>query len=224
MPDASDSAANPYAPPSAAPKKAPAAVAYRLVQGGLAAYALFELASIPIVWRTHQLLELSSELGSVGVGGDLQSAQAADRAFNAMAGIFYGLRAIAEIGMVLAFVAGLVWLYKVWASVARRRKRPTMRPGAVVLWCLVPLYGYWRVFGFLTELARRNRVSEDAAGIRRWWFVTAAYLLLHAFVTQFPRLGAPEIADSLLAAASALLGMRMVAALQRGQADHARSL
>jgi hypothetical protein len=184
-------------------------------------YALFELVSIPFAWSAGALLTHSVELAGLGVGGDVASAQAADKAFSTMAGLFHMLRAVADIGLVLAFVAGLVWLHRAWTLASKGRKPPTVGAGAVVLWSLVPLYGYWRLLGFLQELARRNGVAEKTAGIQRWWFVTAAHVALRLLVVAVPRYGAPEVADSIVAAASALLGMRMLAVLQRGQSERA---
>jgi len=62
------------------------------------------------------------------------------------------LRGIAEVGLVVAFVAGLVWLHQAWAISRSRTKKPTPSPGAVVLWTLVPLWGLWRLHGFILQI------------------------------------------------------------------------
>jgi hypothetical protein len=215
MPEAGDNAANPYAPPSAV-SKAPGSIAYHMVRIGLVVYAFFELTSIPLVWRAHALLERSVDLHLVGVGADADSAQAAERAFHTGAAAFHASRALAELGMILAFAAGLVWLYKAWAALASRgRKTAKTSARAVVLWTLVPLYGYWRLYGFLLDIARRDQTGVSAARVGRWWLVMAASIVVRLGVIAAPQLGVFETVDALLAAAAAFLGMRMLAPLQR---------
>lgn len=201
-------ASNPYAPPQATSTPAPAA-AYRTVQIGLAWYAALELLSAPFAVLAAQKWELVLR----GFGVEPQ--------FNTYAGAFYGVRAASDLGVVIAFVAGLVWLHGAWKRTRTRGRKTSVSPGAVVGWCLVPIWGFWRLHGFLLELAKRCGLDEEKVKVSRWWWVTAAHLVVRVVLTQNRIPGWLHVGDSVLAAVASVLGIAMVTSFQRAMAREA---
>src|SRR6185437_1409688 len=132
---------------------------------GLCWYALLGLVSVPFAILATQRADVVVTLH-------------ADKTYSYLAGLFYGFRAIADLGLVVAFVAGLVWLYRAWRRTQRKKSKGSIGAGAVVGWTLVPLWGYWRLYGFLVELSRRLGVDEEAVKVGRWWFVLAAHVIV----------------------------------------------
>jgi hypothetical protein len=145
-------------------------LAYKWIRIGLIEYALLELASAPVAFSASDRLGKLVTLEGLGAGGDAEALARAERSFNDAMGTFHLLRAIAELGLIVAFVAGLVWLHRAWAVSRSRTKKPTLSPGAVVLWTLVPVWGLFRLHGFILQIASWNGVSSEAAHVNRWWW------------------------------------------------------
>jgi hypothetical protein len=194
-------ALNPYA----APRSSTVTVGrgpYVVTVIGLWWYALLGLASAPFAVlassRADQLYVLS-----------------ADRRFNLLAGTFYGIRAISDLGLVVAFVAGLVWLHHAWRRTETSKSKIRTSAWAVVGWTLVPVWGFWRLHGFLLELSRRNGLDEEVVKVTRWWFVLAAHLVVRTIATRIHIPGWFHVGDSFLQATAALLGIQMLSRFNR---------
>jgi Domain of unknown function (DUF4328) len=201
-----EQAPNPYAPPKSTAPGGANRIAYGISVLGLLVYAGFGLASVPFVplaWRQMSLA--------------IQHYGGAERAYNTLAAAFYGLRAISDVGLLVAFVAGLVWLYHAWQRSERSRKKGGPSAGAVVVWTLVPVWGFWRLYGFLLELSRRSAVSEGYVKVGRWWWFVAVHVVVRVLTSQLHVLGGLHVVDSLLQAAAALLGVQMMRKIQRAQ-------
>jgi hypothetical protein len=196
---------NPYAAPQA---RAPfsGGIRYGVLQLGLAWYAALGLLSAPVAVLTAQAFRAV-----------VQGLSGAEAEYHLRAAIYHGLHAIADLGLVAAFAAGLAWLHRAWRRTQERRKT-SAGAGAVIGWCFVPVWGYWRLFGFLLELSRLNGVSEETVKVQRWWLVCGAHVVVRIAVgmNRFP--GWLHVADALLQAIAAVLGMQMVARLQRALA------
>ena len=177
---------------------------YGAVRAGLVVYGALGLLSLPlaVAARVQWLRAVSVDFAS----------DATRDAYHLRAGLFFAARAVGDVGVVLAFVAGLVWLHRVWS--ARCRKSSTS-PGAAVAWTLVPVWGFWKVHGFLHEIARRARVDETAR-IDRWWWLTGVHIVVRVLVATVHVVGWGHVADSILQAAVAFAGFRMMGALHAG--------
>lgn len=195
-----------------AERRPPSHRAFQAVLLGLTVYAVLEIASAPFAW-------LTSNQWKVFLANDSVAAKAT---FHKLAGTFYMARAIADIGLALAFVAGLVWLYQAWARARTRTKKRMMTPAAVVVWSLLPFWGYWRLHGFLVELSRRNGLNDDVVKVGRWWWTLAAHVALRMMMATVRLPGWGHILDSLLAATAALFGMQMLRTFQRAEDERVK--
>jgi hypothetical protein len=194
---------NPYAPPREAISSS-GGVRYVALQLGLAWYAALGLLSAPFAVLAFQQMQRA-----------LQGLTGAEAAFNTLAAVFYGIRAIGDVGLVAAFVAGLLWLHRAWTLTQARGRRMSVSARGVLGWCLVPVWGHWRLHGFLLELSKRNGVSEDFVKVGRWWWVMTAHLVVRVTMAMNHLPGWLHVGDSLLQASAAVLGMQMVSRLQR---------
>ena len=195
-------------------------LAYRTVRVGLGVCAFFELASIPLALLASKRLDAFVALDMIGVGGDTDALARADGAFHATAGTFYMARALAEAGLVVGFVAGLFWLHGAWSIAQRRTTAATMSPRDVVLWTLVPVWGLVRVHGFVLQIAKACSVSQREAGVDRWWWTLAISIVLHFAMIR--ALGWTASLSAAFESAAALLGIRLIGALEVGLARRAR--
>lgn len=194
-------APNPYAAPRASSARE-GDIAWGLVLVGLVLYAGGAVVSIPFA------------IGAAGQHGKLTTS-GGQTAFDARSGTFYLARAIGDAGFYVALAAGLVWLYQAWSGAAARGRKMSASAGAVVAWCFVPVWGAWRLQGFLVELARRRGARDGAAVVQRWWWVLIAHVVVRLVLTTNHLVGWPHVFDSVLQAAASILGMQMLWRLQR---------
>ncbi len=141
----------------------------------------------------------------------------ADRTFKTLVGAFYFTRGLANIGLVVTFVAGLVWLHHAWRRSQTKKAKRRTSAGAVVGWTLVPIWGFWRLHGFLLELSRRNGLDEDVVKVSRWWLVLAAHIVVTLTATCIVIPGWFHVGDALLQATAAVLGILMLSRFDRAQ-------
>jgi hypothetical protein len=139
----------------------------------------------------------------------------ADRTYNYLAGLFYGFRGIADLGLYVAFVAGLVWLYQAWRRTQTKKSKRRTSAAAVVGWTLVPVWGYWRLYGFLIELSRRTGLDEEVVKVGRWWLVLAAHVIVRVVGVRIILPGWFHVGDWVLQAAACGLGIQMLSRFQR---------
>lgn len=114
-------------------------------------------------------------------------------------------------------VAGLVWLHRAWRRSEGRRKSAGASARAVVAWTLVPIWGFWRLRGFLEELWRRNGLTEDVVSVGRWWWFLALHIVARVIASQIRVPGWLHVGDALLQATAALLGAQMVSRIEGAQ-------
>jgi hypothetical protein len=194
-------APNPYAAPRAT-RARDGDIAWGLVLVGLLLYAGGAAVSIPFAIGAaehHEHLALTGEW----------------EAFNTLAATFYLARAVGDVGFYVAFAAGLVWLYQAWIGAGARGKNMSASAAAVVGWCFVPIWGTWRLLGFLLELARRRGARDGAAVVQRWWWALVAHAVVRVVMTTNHRPGWGHVVDSAIQVGAALLGMHMLWRLQR---------
>jgi hypothetical protein len=200
---------NPYEAPRTAPDRG-GGIAWGVVQIGLAVYALGAIASIPFAIACAEARERWGTYGG-------------DHDFEAASANFYFARLVGDVGLVFAFVVGLVWLYQAWRAAGSRGKPMSASAGRVVGWVLVPVWGTWKLQGFLAELARRRRVGGGEALVQRWWWVLVAHIVLRIVVSTNHVPGWAHVADSVLQATASLLGMHLLWRLQRAPTPAAPS-
>jgi hypothetical protein len=196
---------------------------YITLLSSLGAYAAFEMISAPFAWLSSR--EWARVVATMAFSDHelfpTSATEAAERTYGDLAGTFYLLRAVADVGLVVGFIVGLVWLHQAWSRAPRRNK--AMSAGAVVGWSLVPIWGYLKLHGFLLDLSRRNGLSEDVVKVGRWWWMLAAHVILRVIAASIHHPGWVHIADSCLAAATALAGMKMVSLFQRAYGERSQA-
>jgi hypothetical protein len=186
----------------------PGLAAHLTVLIGLTWYAAFSLVSMPFSWQAARAFDrfVAEE------AKDLNE-------FYGLSGLCYAVLAISELGLLVALIGGFVWLYQAWQRSEKRKRNPTVRPVVVLLWCLVPVWGYWRLQGFLFEIARSLRLSHEASGVGLWWWSFGAWIASYFLLRNVHHHGSLEIAGALIIAVSALLGIRMLRIFWRAERD-----
>jgi hypothetical protein len=97
-----DPSSNPYAPPRAA-RSFSGGFRYVALQLGLAWYAALGLISAPF-----------AVLASEQMDRVVQRLTGAEAAYALLVGTLYAIRAVGDVGLVVAFGAGLAWLFRAW--------------------------------------------------------------------------------------------------------------
>lgn len=192
---------------------APGNTASRLVIVGLSIFALLQLVSAPVAVLASNQLDRFVALKLIGVGSERATLVRAETYFNDLSALFFAVRAVSDVGMLIGYVAGLVWLYQVWNGTRSRRKGSQESPRGVVLWSLVPLWGLLRLHEFLLRIARATACPPETLNLGAW--VCAMVLHVCLRVAAARQIGGIAVVDSIVAVCAALLGIRIVQRLQR---------
>jgi hypothetical protein len=139
--------------------------------------------------------------------------------FNDAAGTYYLVQALAELAMILASIAALVWLYRAWSHAAARLRQPALSPREVVIQTLVPIWGFWRLHGLLLDLAAANHQDESDIRVGRWWWATVAFFLFGALAKSRSIPGIGHIVYDVLGMGVGLLSLNLFRTLQNGLAN-----
>jgi hypothetical protein len=214
-----------YAPPQSeratkdARKRAAGKTASGLVVLGLSVYAALQLVSVPFaVWADAQL-DAFVRIKQLGAGVDQRELVGAEAAYHGVSMLYHSIRAVSEVGMVLGYVAGLVWLYQAWSSTNAGKSALKVGPWGVVLWSFVPVWGVLRLHMFLLRIARKCEVGAEGLHLGPW--VGAMFLQLAAWVAAAGRIGGIAVVHAVVAVCAAFLGIRIVRRLQRGLDERA---
>lgn len=179
----------------------PNRTAYGIVIASLAWMLAISLAGLRTALRAIDAYEESIRQHTPGADARWSDAQA----------LYFLGNAAAEAGLVVAFIAGLVWLHSAW-----KQQMPRSRSArSVVLGTLVPFVGFFRLSRILPELARSADAWEALSKIALWWWITLLYHVTYLVSHGKHVVGGVHVVASIVQAASAALGIRMIVALHR---------
>jgi hypothetical protein len=153
------------------------------------------------------------------MGVDQRELVGAEAAYHGVSMLFHSIRAVSEVGMVIGYVAGLVWLYQAWSSTNAGKSALKVGPWGVVLWSFVPVWGVLRLHTFLLRIARKCEVGAEGLHLGPW--VGAMFLEMGAWVAAAGRIGGIAVVHAIVGVCAAVLGIRIVRRLQRGLDERA---
>jgi hypothetical protein len=170
-----------------------------VITWGLRVWIALQLVSAPLAWRAHDKWRLFAA-----------SRMPEDESnFDFAAAFYYFVQAAAEAAMVAAGIASAVWLYRTWSHIQARLPEPSLSPRQVVAWTLVPLWGFWRLHGFILDLAGVNEQTDSDIRVGRWWWTTLAFFLFGALAKSRRIPGLGHITYDVLGAIVGLLSLKL---------------
>jgi hypothetical protein len=211
-----------YAPPRSergTPVTARSKIASVVVVVGLSTYAVLQLVSAPLAIESSARLGHLVYLKLLGAGLEAGELARADLAYSEASAFFFLIRALSEVGMMIGYVAGLVWLYQAWAATNSGKQALKVSPRGVVLWSFVPVWGVLRLHEFLLRIARACDVRPESLYLGLW--VSALFLQIGVRLTSAGRIGEIVIVDAIVSTVASLLGIWVVVRLQRGLDERA---
>lgn len=177
-----------------------------VIRWGLRGWIALQLVSAHLAWVAGQQWRQY-----------LKSFLAEDKQnFSGTAGLYYFAQAASEAVILAAAVASLIWLHRAWSRATPRLPQPEVSPRGVVGWSLIPVWGFWRLLGFLTDLAIANNQRPEVLGVGRWWSACAVFFVSGAVVKSDHLPGLFHVGFGLLGCVVGLLSLRLFNHLHEG--------